>query len=292
MMNKKKKSFPVFMTIAFLFLALYAISLLAPLLWSIMTSFKGSEFDNDNFGWPTEFVNNYKDIFTKFKAAIPNPKGGSSLHVNVVGMLSNSLWYAVGAAIISTTVAYMVAYVVARFKFKFCNIIYMVIILQMIIPTVGTFPSEFRIANNLHLYDTPHGILFMKSYVTGLYFLAFYAALRVIPRDYEEAAQLDGCSNVGIMLRIIVPMTTGVISTVFLLVFIAFWNDYQTPILYMPSYATLSYGLYQYVNTEMIESVSVPEELAASMLLAIPLFVLFIIFQQKLLGRVSLGGLK
>lgn len=291
-MNKKIKNFPVFMTLAFLILALYAISLLAPLCWSLMTSFKGSEFDNDNFGWPTEFVNNYKDIFTKFKAAIPNPKGGSSLHVNVVGMLSNSLWYAIGAAIISTTVSYMVAYVVARFKFKFCNVIYMVIILQMIIPTVGTFPSEFRIANELNLYDTPHGILFMKSYVTGLYFLAFYAALRVIPRDYEEAAQLDGCGNFGIMLRIIIPMTTGVISTVFLLVFIAFWNDYQTPILYMPSYATLSYGLYQYVNTEMIESVSVPEELAASMLLALPLFVLFIIFQKKLLGRVSLGGLK
>lgn len=291
-MNKKIKNFPVFMMLAFLILALYAISLLAPLCWSLMTSFKGSEFDNDNFGWPTEFVNNYKDIFTKFKAAIPNPKGGSSLHVNVVGMLSNSLWYAIGAAIISTTVSYMVAYVVARFKFKFCNVIYMVIILQMIIPTVGTFPSEFRIANELNLYDTPHGILFMKSYVTGLYFLAFYAALRVIPRDYEEAAQLDGCGNFGIMLRIIIPMTTGVISTVFLLVFIAFWNDYQTPILYMPSYATLSYGLYQYVNTEMIESVSVPEELAASMLLALPLFVLFIIFQKKLLGRVSLGGLK
>lgn len=291
-MNKKIKNFPVFMMLAFLILALYAISLLAPLFWSLMTSFKGSEFDNDNFGWPTEFVNNYKDIFTKFKAAIPNPKGGSSLHVNVVGMLSNSLWYAIGAAIISTTVSYMVAYVVARFKFKFCNVIYMVIILQMIIPTVGTFPSEFRIANELNLYDTPHGILFMKSYVTGLYFLAFYAALRVIPRDYEEAAQLDGCGNFGIMLRIIIPMTTGVISTVFLLVFIAFWNDYQTPILYMPSYATLSYGLYQYVNTEMIESVSVPEELAASMLLALPLFVLFIIFQKKLLGRVSLGGLK
>ena len=204
----------------------------------------------------------------------------------------NSLWYAIGSAIISTTVAYMVAYVVARFNFKFCNVIYTIIVLQMIIPTVGTFPSEFRIANELHLYDTPHGILFMKSYVTGLYFLAFYAALRVIPRDYEEAAQLDGCGNWGIMLRIIIPMTTGVISTVFLLVFIAFWNDYQTPILYMPSYATLSYGLYQYVNTELIESVSVPEELAASMLLAIPLFVLFIIFQKKLLGRVSLGGLK
>ena len=291
-MDKKAKKVSVLMIVSFAFLALYAVSLLTPLLWSLMTSFKGSEFDNDSFGWPTEFVNNYKDIFSTFKAAIPNPNGGSSLHVNVVGMLFNSLWYSIGASILSTAVAYMVAYAVARFNFKFCSVIYTVIILQMIIPTVGTFPSEFRIATSLGLYDTPYGILFMKSYVTGLYFLAFYAALRVIPRDYEEAAQLDGCGNWGIMVRIIIPMTVGVISTVFLLVFIAFWNDYQTPILYMPSYATLSYGLYQYVNTEMIESVSVPEELAASMMLAIPLFVLFIVFQKKLLGKVSLGGLK
>ena len=289
---KKTKNFPIFMTIAFLILALYAVSLFVPLLWSLMTSFKGSEFDNNNFGWPKEdLVNNYKGIFTKFQAVIPNPNGGE-LYVNIGGMIFNSLWYAVGAAIISTAVAYMVAYVVARFNFKFCNVIYMVIILQMIIPTVGTFPSEFRTANQLHLYNTPYGILFMKSYVTGLYFLAFYAALRVIPRDYEEAAQLDGCGNFGIMFRIIIPMTTGVISTVFLLVFIAFWNDYQTPLLYMPSYATLSYGLYQYVNESMIEDVTKPEELAASMVLAVPLFILFIIFQKKLLGRVSLGGLK
>ena len=291
-MKKKTKNFPIFMTLAFLILALYAISLFVPLLWSLMTSFKGSEFDNNNFGWPKEdLVNNYKGIFTKFQAVIPNPNGGE-LNVNIGGMIFNSIWYAVGAAIISTAVAYMVAYVVARFNFKFCNVIYMVIILQMIIPTVGTFPSEYRIANQLRLYNTPYGILFMKSYVTGLYFLAFYAALRVIPRDYEEAAQLDGCGNFGIMFRIIIPMTTGVISTVFLLVFIAFWNDYQTPLLYMPSYATLSYGLYQYVNESMIEDVTKPEELAASMVLAVPLFILFIIFQKKLLGRVSLGGLK
>ena len=65
-----------------------------------MTSFKGAEFDNDSFGWPTEFVNNYKDIFTTFKAVIPNPNGGSSLHFNVMGMMFNWFWYAFGSAFI------------------------------------------------------------------------------------------------------------------------------------------------------------------------------------------------
>ena len=152
-MNKKTNKSSVFMIISFAFLALYAISLLTPLLWSIMTSFKGSEFDNDNFGWPTEFVNNYKDIFTTFKAAIPNPNGGSSLHVNVMGMIFNSLWYAIGSAIISTTVAYMVAYVVARFNFKFCNVIYTIIILQKR-RNYSTFPC-FLVYINIEETTTP-----------------------------------------------------------------------------------------------------------------------------------------
>ena len=74
----KTKKISIFMIISFLFLTLYALSLITPLLWSVMTSFKGSEFDNDSFGWPTEFVNNYKTVFSDFKAVIPNPNGGSS----------------------------------------------------------------------------------------------------------------------------------------------------------------------------------------------------------------------
>jgi N-acetylglucosamine transport system permease protein len=163
----------------------------------------------------------------------------------------------------------------------------------MIIPTVGTLPSEIAIADSLKLYNTVYGMLFMKSYVTGLYFLSFYASLRVIPKDYEEAAYLDGAGNFRVMLNIMLPMASGVFSTVFLLNFIGYWNDYQTPMIYMPGYPTLAYGLYYLCNVPRndIDS-SVPMQLAGCTLMAVPLLLLFTTCHKKLLGNVSLGGLK
>lgn len=288
--QEKKRSFPVFEFISFLVLLLYALSLLLPLFWSLMSSFKGKiDFLKNGLGFPVEFVNNYDGIFDRF--VVPDPNAvGSSEGIGFGAMLVNSLWYAVGTSLVSTCVAFLVAYVVARFKFKMCDIVYTIVIFQMIIPTVGTLPSELRIANALQLYDTPYGILFMKSYVTGLYFLSFYAALRVIPKDYEEAAQLDGASNFTVMTSIITPMVTGVFTTVLLLTFITYWNDYQTPLIYIPSYPTVAYGLWHYINVD--SSGSVPMKLSGCMIMAVPLFILFILFQDKLMGNVSVGGLK
>ena len=163
----------------------------------------------------------------------------------------------------------------------------------MIIPTVGTLPSEIAIAQGLGLYNTIYGMLFMKSYVTGLYFLSFYASLRVIPKDYEEAAYLDGAGNFRVMLNIMLPMASGVFGTIFLLNFIGFWNDYQTPMVYMPGYPTLAFGLYYLCNVPRndIDS-SIPMQLAGCMMMAVPLLMLFMACHKKLLGNVSLGGLK
>lgn len=288
--EEKKRSFPVFEFISFLVLFIYAASLLVPLLWSLMSSFKGNiDYLKNAFGFPTAFVNNYKDVFDRFVVPIQNEEG-IMVDIPFGTMVFNSVWYAIGTSFVSTCVSFLVAYVVARFQFKFCEVIYTIVILQMIIPTVGTLPSELRIANALQLYDTPYGILFMKSYVTGLYFLSFYAALRVIPRDYEEAAQLDGAGNLTVMLNIIVPMISGVFTTVLLLTFITFWNDYQTPLIYMPSYPTLAYGLWHFINVQ--STGSVPMKLSGCMVMAVPLFIIFILFQEKLMGNVSLGGLK
>ena len=296
MSNSKEKKFsvPVFEIISFVVLLAYAISLALPLIWSFFTSFKGRiDYRLNPVGLPETWEFLYDDVLKQFRAPITKnnitTEGGATLGI----MFANSMWYAIGTSFVSTTVSFLVGYVVARFRFKFCDAIYTVVILQMIIPTVGTLPSEIAMAQNLGLYNTIHGMLFMKSYVTGLYFLSFYAALRVIPKDYEEAAYLDGAGNFRVMLNIMLPMASGVFGTVFLLNFIGFWNDYQTPMVYMPGYPTLAYGLYYLCNVPRndIDS-SVPMQLAGCMLMAIPLLGLFTACHKKLLGNVSLGGLK
>ena len=290
----RKRKVSIFAIVSFIFLVAYAVSLIFPLLWSLMTSFK--EYFNDylenGFGWPKAlYYQNYITIFQKFTAPVETEYGEEFVGIGV--MVLNSIWYALGTSIVSTMASFLVGYVVARFKFKFCEVIYTVVILQMIIPTVGTLPSELRVAQSLHLYNTVYGMLFMKSYVTGLYFLSFYAALRVIPKDYAEAAYLDGAGNFRVMFNIMLPMASGVFSTVLLLSFIAFWNDYQTPMIYMPSFPTLAFGLWHYVNGSFdLETSNTPMQLGGCMMMAIPLLVLFCAFQKKLLGNVSLGGLK
>ena len=99
------------------------------------------------------------------------------------------------------------------------------------------------------------------------------------------------CCTSSSSLRTIRPL--GVFFTIVLLNFIAFWNDYQTPMIYIPSYPTLAYGLYYYVSGSFEqETSSVPMRLAGCVMVAIPLFIIFIAFQKKLLGGVSMGGLK
>lgn len=292
--KNKNKKIPIFEIISFVILFTYALSLIVPLSWAFMTSFKGDmEYMINRVGWPKKFDFRYDEVFELFHAPISKDGVVDYEGAGIGLMLLNSLWYAVGTAFVSTSVSFLVGYVVARFKFKFCNVIYTVVILQMIIPTVGTLPSEIAIAQGLGLYNTVYGMLFMKSYVTGLYFLSFYAALKVIPKDYVEAAYLDGAGNFKVMLQIILPMASGVFATVLLLNFISYWNDYQTPMIYMPGYPTLAYGLYYFCNvpSEGGKS-SIPMQLAGCTLFAVPLLAVFLCFHKKLLGNVSLGGLK
>lgn len=290
--KSNKRTFPVFEIISFVILFAYALSLIAPFVWALSTSFKSNlNYLIDSFGFPTKFVNNYKTVLEYF--SVPVAKGLGIRKVGVLEMLFNSVWYALGSSLILTCVSMLTGYIVASFNFKFCRIIYSVIIVMMIVPTVGTLASEIRLATALGLYNTPYGVLIMKAYVNGLYFLSFYATVGAIPKDYAEAAYLDGAGNFKVMVNIMLPMIKGLIYTVVLLNFISCWNDYQTPLVYMPSLPTLAYGLYYYVNGSYEQTTStVPMRMAGCTLMAVPLFVLFVCFQKKLLGNITVGGLK
>ena len=292
MQSKIKNKISALGVISFVILLLYGISLVIPMLWSLSTSFKDYIDSIVNpFGLPAKWVNNYSLVLKYFSK--PVEYGAATRTVYIPEMIGISLIYAAGGAFVSTTVAMVAAYVVAKFDFKFCKVIYVIVIVQMIIPIVGSLPSELRIARALGLYDSLFGVLVMKTYVTGMYFLIFYSTFKGIPRDYSEAAWMDGASNISVLIRIMIPMVKGVFGTIMLLCFISFWNDYQTPMIYMPNHPTLAYGLYYYVNGSYNpETSSVPLQLAGCMFMAVPLILLFCIFHKRLLSDVTTGGLK
>ena len=87
-------------------------------------------------------------------------------------------------------------------------------------------------------------------------------------------------------------LTTFFVAAADEFLFIGFWNDYQVPLLYMPSYPTVAYGMYNMANTRENNLSSVPMRMTGAMLMFIPIFTLFLIFQKRLLGNLTVGGIK
>ncbi len=288
--NKKKKmrKVNVFMVLSFVVLFTYLLMIILPLLWAAMSSFKTNlEVTYRPFELPKKWRwENYEIVFENFVA----PVRSQYRDAGIFELLRNSLLYAFGSAVLQMLSCMLTAYIAARFEFKFCKFLYALVIVTMIIPIVGSLPSELRVARLLNIYDTMIGSWIMKTYFIGLYFLIFHAAFKLVPNAYAEAAYLDGAGNFTVMTRIMIPFVKGTMATVLLLNFITFWNDFQTPMVYMPSYPTIALGLYSVVNNQ--QKTDVPMQFGACMIVAIPLVILFACFQNKLLGNLTTGGLK
>ena len=134
----------------------------------------------------------------------------------------------------------------------------------------------------------------MRANFLGMYFLVFLAAFKGISMTYTEAAKIDGASNMTIMLKIIFPLVKNVVFTVMLINFITYWKDYQTPLIYISSYPTVTYGLFRVIfdSSSSAGMVSVPIRMTASIVVMLPLIIIFIIFQKRLLGNLTMGGIK
>lgn len=278
-------------------LLLYTISILLPVVWGVITSLKDQTDFGKNVlglpaGWPWEWHwDNYVKVFNGFYEQVTIPGVGRT-RVYFSDMLKYTLLYAGGGAVIQTMVPCIVAYLTARFRYKFSSFINALVIVLMVVPIVGSAPSEMQILRTLGLYDNFWGNYIQKFNFLGMYYLVFYAAFRNVPNDFFEAAYVDGASEMRVMISIALPLVRNVIGTVLLIKFIDFWNDYQTPLLYLPSYPTLARGIFRLSQNSQGDFATTPFRMAGCMFLAVPILILFLIFKEKLMGNLSMGGIK
>ena len=294
--TRKKFKLEIFFVIIFFILFLYTVSMLLPLLWGFSTALKSQTEFLENVVWfPKGYFwtwkwKNFIDVTDGFFCQITTEEG--RFYVRFPAMFINTMLYAVGSAFIQTIVPCIVGYMTAKFDYKFSRFINTLVIVLMVLPIVGSAPSELQILQKLNLYDTMIGNYIQKFNFLGMYYLIFYAAFKALPNDFMEAAYVDGASEFRVMLQIAVPMMATIMGTVFLIKFIEFWNDYQTPLLYLPSHATLARGLFNLSQLKQGDFATVPFRTAGCMLFAVPVFVLFVIFKEKLMGNISMGGVK
>jgi len=294
----------------------YVISMISVLVWGLLTTFKDNtmDYNKDNkVGWPKQFIfTNFKTVFANMEVMVSVPGVGTE-YVGALRLFFNSALYAVGNALVRVAVLFIVAYAAARFKFFVGKLIYGIVIVGMILPIVGAQPTMVKVAMQLHLHDTFIGMFIQKANFMGMHFLIMHATLAAFPKDFDEAAQIDGAGNLSVMFRIMLPLSMTTISTLLLLNFITEWNDYATPLLFMPTNPTLAYALrrfednrvYKYLlnpdGSYVLDKIGdptkarisdTPTKLAACFVAAIPTLTLFLIFHNKLLNNLSIGGVK
>lgn len=288
--NKIKGNVPtLFSWLLAAVLIFYSVLLLMMFAWCLTTSFKDTfDYILNPFGLPAEWKwSNYSILFDTIRVQAENRRW-----VYMDEMFLNSIVYSLGCTIVATMTPCIVAYLTAKYKFRFNKIIHATVIVAMILPIVGSLPSEFQLVKSLGLYDHMWGMFILKANFLGMYFLVFYATFRSLSWEYAEAAFVDGASHFTVMAKIMIPLVKSTIFAVAILVFIGFWNDYQTPMLYIPSHATVAYGLFQFSNIGEEGSSSVSVVMAGSILVMAPMIAVFVIFKDQFIGNLTVGGIK
>lgn len=271
----------VVVLIAFIIFLIYAFSLLFPILWLTVQSFRTNR---DFILYPFDFskavfsLSNYSYVIKNF---------------NVIGMFINSLIVALGTTFASVAASCMAAYVVSRYKFPGRNFLYSLVVFIMIIPTAGAMAATYRLMNDWNLTGHYLGIIIKGATAFDFTFLLLYGFFKNISYSYSESAQLDGASHFKIFTNIMVPLALPSITAVSIVTFIGKWNDYINPYLYLRNHKTLSVGLYM-LRTDIGtgSDANLPALFALMIIATLPVVILYSIFQKKIVENTVAGGIK
>ena len=290
--KKSKKHISVYGIIVGAMLGIYSFAIIFILFWGFMVSMKSQvEFFTNAYPWfkkPIEFK--YIQALTSFRVQF-NVDGFGNAYMNLGGMFVNSLLYAAGCALVSTLSPLVMAYVSSKYKYRISNFIPKVVVTAMVVPIVGSAAATLEIVRALKVYDTYIGVLMLKAGFTSVYFLVFYSAFQTLSWEYAEAAFVDGASHVRVMFGIMLPLVKPIIFSVFLVFFVQYWNDYSTLLMFYPSRPTAALGLF-YFNRDTRTNANETMLLTGCILITIPVIILFSIFGEKLMGNISMGGIK
>ncbi len=250
-----------------------------PLAWMVLSSLKsGTEITANPTGvlpqdWRWE---NYADAVTVI------PYGA---------YLRNSLILCAGCVAGTLLSCSMVAYGFARLQWRGRKLLFGILISTMLLPWQATMIPRFLLLKELGLYDSLAALILPTFLGDAFYIFLLRQFFLTVPEELSEAARLDGCGEWGIFWRIMLPLAKPALATVALFQFVAAWNDFQGPLLYLndPGRFPLAYGLERFVSSYSSETHLL---LAAASLFTLPIVVLFFLAQKTFMRGISAGGLK
>ncbi|NQX59161.1 carbohydrate ABC transporter permease [Paenibacillus qinlingensis] len=263
-------------------LSLISLVILFPFLWMITTSLKDP---TKIFLFPPQWIpdpiswSNFKQVFVK-QPEFPL-------------YFFNSAYIAIVVTIATCLFAALAGYAFGKMNFRFKNIIFLILLTGMMIPTEVTAIPMFVWMSKLHLTDT-HFPLIVPSVlgaggIFGVFLLRQFFIM--VPDELEEAAKIDGCTPWTTFWRIMLPLSTPALSTLAIFTFLHSWDNYFDPLIYISDNKlfTLPVGLKLFTDTAGTDWHLL---MAASVMATVPLLLVFFIAQKRFIEGVALTGLK
>lgn len=264
---------------AYFWLVLASGLMIVPLLWMVLTSLKSADEINrhpfallpETWQWQ-----NYLEATT----TIP-----------FLQYLGNSLLLCLGSVAGTLISCSLVAYGFARLRWPGRDLMFAVLIGTMLLPWQVTMVPRFLVVRELGMYDSLWALIVPKFLGEAFYIFLLRQFFLTIPQEMIDAARVDGCSELGVLTRVVLPLSRPALATVGLLQFIAAWNDYGGPLLYLndPAKFPLAYGLEQFVSSH---SSRIDLLMAAATLFTLPIVVLFFLAQRTFVRGITTTGLK
>ena len=258
--------------------------------WSIDREYKDNIFGNYLYAFENiklEKANSYI-VGLFFKQRVSAPIKGDIISCTIYTFL-----YSGGGALFATFMPMFMGYLCAMYKNKASAFLYAMVVFLIATPIVGTMPATVNLMRAIRLYDTFVGEWIRRSSFTNIYFLVFFAYFKGLSSGYSEAAEIDGASQINVMFRIYLPLALNMFFTIYLILFVNLWNDFTTPMMYIPSKPTLSYAIYYTTTLDSGSSFNhATRRMAALMVFAIPIIIIFSIFNKQLMTNLTMGGMK
>jgi ABC-type glycerol-3-phosphate transport system permease component len=252
---------------------------LYPVYFMAATALKGrNEYLDDKLGlpWPLEWGN--------FEEAL---RGGEFFR-----WFANSAIFTLGAVVLSTVIAALAAFAIARMRFRGRDVLLTVNVALMVVPPVVMLIPLFVLFVQLELVSTYHGvILIYAGLVTPFSVYMLTSFFRSIPRELLESAAMDGASHLRILARIVLPLSVPALVTLALVNALFVWNELLIALVFLPTdeQKTLMVGLTVFRSRYNLD---VPVTMAGMVLAAIPMVLLYLFGQRFFIRGLTAGALR
>ncbi len=281
--RKRTKGEKVFMIVMFAFFALYSFVMIYSFFYIFFNALKtNSEFFEHRNALPQAWLfSNFIDMFQKIEYN----------STNFSGMFGNSILLTLECSIAAILFPTITAYVLSKYKFKFCKFLYSLAIVIQTIPTIGSLTAQYQLVYAIGINDNYSLIWLLSAGSLTFNMIIIYAGFESISWTYAQAAQMDGAGHFRIFFSIMLPLAKPFIIANFVTTFINKWNDYMTPFLYMDRYPTVALGLYQFQQKQTFAT-DMPPLFAGIVVSILPVLILFACMQKSIISNTVAGGLK